>query len=96
MLKPLGSRALVKPLEADEKSAGGIILPEAAQERPREGKVVAVGTAGLYVDSQEEDESGVKAGDIVIYASFGGTEVKIEGEEYLIIDEDDILALRKD
>jgi chaperonin GroES len=94
MLKPLGSRALVKPLEAEEKSAGGIILPEAAQERPREGKVVAVGTAGLYVDEDEGGKSAVKKGDIVIYASFGGTELKIEGEDYLIVDEDDILAVR--
>jgi chaperonin GroES len=94
MLKPLGSRALVKPLEAEETSAGGIILPEAAQERPREGKVVAVGTAGLYVD-EESEKPGVKKGDIVIYASFGGTELKIEGEDYLLVDEDDILAVRE-
>jgi len=96
MLKPLGARAIVKPLEAQEKSAGGIILPETAQERPREGRVVAVGTAGLYVEDNEEGESAVKEGDIVIYASFGGTEVKIEGEEYLIVSEDDILAMREE
>ncbi len=94
MLKPLGNRALVKPLEAEEKSAGGIILPEAAQERPREGKVVAVGTDGIYAD--DEGESRVKEGDIVIYASFGGTEIKIDGEEYLILEENDILAVRND
>ena len=96
MLKPLGARAIVKPLEAEEKSAGGIILPETAQERPREGRVVAVGTAGLYVEDSDEGESAVKEGDIVIYASFGGTEVKIDGEEYLIINEDDILALHEE
>ncbi len=96
MLKPLGARAIVKPLEAEEKSAGGIILPETAQERPREGRVVAVGTAGLYVEDNEEGESAVNEGDIVIYASFGGTEVKIDGEEYLIISEDDILAMREE
>jgi len=95
MLKPLGARAIVKPLEAEEKSAGGIILPETAQERPREGRVVAVGTAGLYVEDSDEGESAVNEGDIVIYASFGGTEVKIDGEEYLIINEDDILALHE-
>ena len=94
MLKPLGARALVKPLEAEEKSAGGIILPEAAQERPREGRVVAVGDAGIYAD-EEEGKSAVKKGDIVIYASFGGTELKIDGEDHLIIDEDDILAVRE-
>ena len=96
MLKPLGARAIVKPLEAEEKSAGGIILPETAQERPREGRVVAVGTAGLYVEDSDEGESAVKEGDIVVYASFGGTEVKIDGEEYLIISEDDILAMREE
>jgi len=98
MLKPLGARALVKPLEAEEKSAGGIILPEAAQERPREGRVVAVGDAGIYADyaDEEEGKSAVKKGDIVIYASFGGTELKIDGEDHLIIDEDDILAVRED
>ena len=96
MLRPLGARAIVKPLEAEEKSAGGIILPETAQERPREGRVVAVGTAGLYIEDSEEGESAVNEGDIVIYASFGGTEVKIEGEDYLIISEDDILAMREE
>ncbi len=96
MLKPLGARAIVKPLEAEEKSAGGIILPETAQERPREGRVVAVGTAGLYVEDSDEGESAVKEGDIVVYASFGGTEVKIDGEEYLIVSEDDILAMREE
>ena len=96
MLKPLGARAIVKPLEAEEKSAGGIILPETAQERPREGRVIAVGTAGLYVEDSDEGESAVKEGDIVIYASFGGTEVKVDGEEYLIINEDDILALHEE
>jgi len=96
MLKPLGARAIVKPLEAEEKSAGGIILPETAQERPREGKVIAVGTAGLYVEDSDEGKSAVNEGDIVIYASFGGTEVKIDGEEYLIVSEDDILAMREE
>jgi len=95
MLKPLGARAIVKPLEAEQKSAGGIILPEAAQEAPREGTVVAVGTAGLYVGEDGEDGSAVKEGDIVIYASFGGTDVKIEGDDYLIINEEDILAVHE-
>jgi chaperonin GroES len=94
MLQPLGARVLVQRLEAEEKSAGGIILPEAAQERPREGKVVAVGP-GQLDDNGEPMGMSVKEGDIVIYASFGGTEVKIDGEEYLIINEDDILAVRE-
>ncbi len=94
MLKPLGSRVLVKPLEAEDTSAGGIILPEAAQERPREGKVVAIGSAGVYLD--DEDNSGVQEGDIVVYAAFGGTEIKIDGEDHLLLEEDDILAIRTD
>lgn len=94
MLKPLGARVLVQRLEAEEKSAGGIILPEAAQEAPREGKVIAVGPGELDENGKPMGVS-VKKGDIVIYASYGGTEVKIDGEEYLIINEDDILAVRE-
>jgi len=93
MLQPLGARVLVQRLEAEEKSSGGIILPEAAQERPREGKVIAVG-AGEMGDNGEPMGMSVAEGDVVIYASFGGTEVKIDGEEYLIINENDILAVR--
>lgn len=95
MLKPLGARVLVKPLEAEEKSAGGIILPEAAQERPREGKIVAVGPGELDESGKPKGMS-VKKGDIIIYASYGGTEIKMDGEEYLIINESDILAVRED
>ncbi|MEA3404029.1 MAG: co-chaperone GroES [Armatimonadota bacterium] len=94
MLKPLGERVLVKPLEAEEKSAGGIILPEAAQERPREGKVVATGPGEIDADGEPMGLS-VEEGDIVIYASFGGTEVQIDGEDYLIVNEEDILAVRE-
>ncbi len=94
MLQPLGARVLVQPLEAEETSAGGIILPEAAQERPREGKVIAAGP-GEIGDDGEPMGVAVDEGDIVIYASYGGTEVEIEGEEYLIITESDILAVRE-
>ncbi|MFW5867193.1 MAG: co-chaperone GroES [Armatimonadota bacterium] len=94
MLQPLGARVLVQRLEAEEKSSGGIILPEAAQERPREGKVIAVGPGEIGEDGETMGMS-VEEGDIVIYASFGGTEVKIDGEEYLIINENDILAVRE-
>ncbi|MGC9317980.1 MAG: co-chaperone GroES [Armatimonadota bacterium] len=94
MLKPLGERVLLKPLEAEEKSAGGIILPEAAQERPREGKVVATGPGEIDADGEPMGLS-VEEGDIVIYASFGGTEVQIDGEDYLIVNEEDILAVRE-
>ena len=94
MLQPLGARVLVKRLEAEEKSAGGIILPEAAQERPREGKVVAVGP-GKLDDNGERVAMSVKTDDIVFYYENGCTEIKMGGEEFLIIDEDDILAVRE-
>lgn len=94
MLKPLGARVLVKPLEAEDTSTGGIILPEAAQERPREGKIVAIGAAGVYLD--EDENSAIKKGDVVIYTSFGGMELKIDGEDHLLLEEDDILAVRAD
>ena len=94
MLKPLGARALVKPLEAEETSSGGIILPEAAQERPREGEVVAVGLGALNDDGEAMGMS-VEVGDIVIYSSYGGTELKIENEDYLLVNESDIIAVRE-
>ncbi|NLO04864.1 MAG: co-chaperone GroES [candidate division WS1 bacterium] len=94
MLQPLGARVLVKRLEAEDKSSGGIILPEAAQEKPREGTVVAVGP-GEVDDNGEPMGMSVKEGDVVIYASYGGTEIKIDGEEYLLINEDDLLAVRE-
>jgi chaperonin GroES len=93
MLQPLGARVLVKRLEAEDKSSGGIILPEAAQERPREGKSSRSAPASLTTTASRWDD--VEEGDIVIYASYGGTEIKIDGEEYLIINEDDILAVRE-
>ncbi len=94
MLKPLGARALVKPLDAEEKSSGGIILPEAAQERPREGEIVAVGPGALN-DEGERMAMDVAVGDIVIYSSYGGTELKVDGEDYLLVNESDIIAVRE-
>ena len=93
MLQPLNDRVLVKPLEAEEKSAGGIILPDTAQEKPREGKVVAVGE-GRRLDSGERQAMSVKVDDIVIYTTYGGTDVKVDGEDYLLIDEGSILAVK--
>jgi len=93
MLKPLGDRVLVEPLEAEEKSAGGIYLPEAAQEAPREGKVVAVGP-GKLLDNGERAPMSVKEGDIVVYTKYGGNEVKLGDKEYLIIDEGSLLAVK--
>jgi chaperonin GroES len=92
-LKPLGDRLVVEPIEQEETTAGGILLPETAKEKPQEGKVVAVGPGRL-------DENGnrvkmeVKEGDRVLYAKYAGTEIKLEGEDkVLILKESDILAL---
>ncbi|MEN6547218.1 MAG: co-chaperone GroES [Armatimonadia bacterium] len=93
MLQPLGDRVLVKPLEAEEKTAGGIILPEAAQEKPREGEVIAVGPGKLN-DKGERKVLGVKVGDKVVYSEYGGTEISYEGTDYLLIDESSILAIK--
>jgi chaperonin GroES len=94
MLKPLGDRVLVEPLEAEEKSAGGIYLPEAAQEAPREGKVVAVGD-GRVLDNGQRVELSVKVGDVVVYTKYGGNEVRVGDKEYLIIDEGSLLAVKE-
>lgn len=93
MLQPLGDRVLVEPLEAEEKSAGGIYLPEAAQETPREGKVLAVGP-GKVLENGQRVEVGVKVGDIVVYTKYGGNEVRVGDKEYLIIDEGSLLAVK--
>jgi chaperonin GroES len=92
MLTPLQDRVLVKRIEADEKTAGGIIIPDTAKEKPQEGEVVAVGP-GKRLDSGSVQEMGVKAGDRILFSKYGGTEVKIDGQEYLIMREDDILGV---
>ncbi len=94
MLQPLGDRVVLKPLQAEEKSAGGIILPENAQERPREGEVIAVGP-GKVNDNGERLPMTVKVGDIVVYSDYSGTEVRYEGEDYLLVDEGNILAVKE-
>jgi chaperonin GroES len=93
MLKPLGGRVLVKPSAGEQKSSGGIILPDSAQKRPQEGKVIAVGE-GKLSDTGELIPVPVKVGDIVVYPEYGGTEVKIDDVEYLLIDSDSVLAVR--
>lgn len=94
MIQPLGSRVLVKPLSAEGTSEGGIILPDSAQKKPQEGKVIAVGT-GHIMDDGSVRELQVKTGDVVIYPEYGGTEIKISGEEHLLIEEDSILAIKE-
>ncbi len=90
-IKPMDDRILVEPLEAEEKTAGGIVLPDSAKEKPQQGKVVAVGP-GKRLDNGERAEVCVKKGDVVLYAKYGGTEVEHDGKEYLIMKENDVLA----
>ena len=91
-IKPLGDRLLVKQLEPEEKSKGGIILPDTAKEKPKEGKVEAVGQGKMLDDGKIQPLS-VKAGDHILFSSYAGTEVKIDEEEYLIMKEEDVLAI---
>ncbi|MCM8780425.1 MAG: co-chaperone GroES [Candidatus Omnitrophica bacterium] len=94
-ITPLGDRILVKPLEAEEKTKGGIILPDTAKEKPQEGKVVAVGKGKLLEDGKIQPLE-VKVGDRILYGKYSGTEIKLDGEEHLIIREEDVLAIVSD
>jgi len=91
-LKPLADRVVVKVIEAEEKTKGGIVLPDTAKERPQQGEVLAVGP-GRRLDDGTLVAPEVKVGDKVLFSKFGGIEVKLEGEEYLILREDDILGV---
>ena len=91
-IRPLNDRLLVKRLEEEEKTAGGIIIPDSAKEKPAEGEVVAVGP-GKQNDKGERNTLQVEAGHKVLFSKYGGTDVKIEGVDYLIMREDDILAV---
>ena len=91
-IRPLGDKVVVKPSEAEEKSAGGIILPDAAKQKPQEGTIVAVGT-GRLLDNGERHQLTVKVGDKVVYSKYGGTEFKLEGATVVILDEDQIYAV---
>ena len=91
-VKPLGDRVLVHPIEEKEVKKGGIIIPDTAKEKPQEGKVVALGT-GKIEDNGKKVEFTVKKGDTVLISKYGGTEIKIDGETYLIMREDDILGI---
>lgn len=91
-IRPLGDKILVKRMEAEEKTAGGIVLPDTAKEKPKRGIVQAVGD-GKLLDSGERSQLQVAKGNQVIFSSYSGTEIKVDAEEYLIIDEGDILAI---
>ena len=91
-VKPLDDRVLVKQSEAEEVSAGGIVLPDAAQEKPQRGKVVAPGP-GKLLDTGKRGKMSLKKGDEVFYGKYAGAEVKIDGEDYVILRETDVLAV---
>ncbi|AKX94967.1 co-chaperone GroES [Neomoorella thermoacetica] len=90
--QPLGDRVLIKPLEAEEKTAAGIVLPDTAKEKPQQGEVIAVGP-GRLLDNGERVKMEVKAGDRVLYARYAGTELKQGDTKYLVLSERDILAV---
>ncbi len=91
-IRPLNDRVLVKRLEEEEKTKGGIIIPDSAKEKPAEGEVVAVGP-GKLDDKGKRVPVELKAGDRVLFSKYGGTDVKLDGEDYLIMREDDILGV---
>ncbi len=90
-LQPLADRLVVKPIEAEEKTKAGIYLPDTAKEKPQEGEVIAVGP-GRLSDDGKRIAMDIKVGDIVIYAKYGGTEIKVDDVEYMILRESDVLA----
>lgn len=93
-LQPLADRVIVKALEAEEKTRGGIVIPDTAKEKPQEGKIMAVGK-GKVAEDGKVIALELKVGDRVLYGKYSGTEITVEGEEYLIMKEDDILAIVK-
>ncbi len=91
-VKPIGDRVLVKPAKEEEAKKGGIIIPDTAKEKSQEGKVIAIGT-GKIDDNGKKVPFNVKIGDRVLISKYGGTEIKIDGEEYQVLREDDILGI---
>ena len=92
VIKPLGDRVVVKRIEEEPKTKGGIVLPDTAKEKPQKGKVIAVGT-GRVLENGQRVPLEVKEGDIVVFAKYGGTEIESDGEEYVILSERDLLAV---
>ena len=91
-IKPLADKVLVQRIEAEAKTAGGIVLPDTAKEKPQRGKVVAVGEGKVLDDGSRRDMQ-IRTGDEVLFTSYAGTDIKIDGAEYLIMDESDIMAV---
>lgn len=94
-VQPLDDRILIKPLDAEEKTAGGIVLPDTAKEKPQRGTVIATGP-GKLLDSGKRSELSVKAGDTVLFGKYAGTEIKIDGTEHQIMRESEILGVIED
>jgi chaperonin GroES len=94
-IRPLQDRVLIKRIAEEEKTKGGIIIPDAAKEKPQEGKVIAVGD-GKTLDNGTKAPLTVKVGDKILFGKYSGTEIKVDGEEHLILREDDILAIEED
>ncbi|WP_450097545.1 co-chaperone GroES [Spongiactinospora rosea] len=92
-VKPLGDRIVVQPLEAEQTTASGLVIPDTAKEKPQEGKVLAVGLGNWDEDGEKRIPLDVKEGDVVLYSKYGGTEVKYGGEEYLVLSARDVLAI---
>ncbi len=95
MLRPLADRIVVKPAAQEEVTKGGIVLPDTARKKPREGEVIAVGPGKLLENGQRAPME-VAVGDVVVYAEYGGTEITIEDEDYVILDESSVLAVNPD
>ena len=91
-IRPLGDKVLVQRVEAESKTAGGIVLPDTAKEKPQRGKVISVGE-GKTLDDGSRRQMQVKKGDTILFTSYAGTEIKIDGKEYLIMSESDIMAV---
>ncbi len=91
-IRPLADKVLVERVEAESKTAGGIVLPDTAKEKPQRGKVVSVGEGKMLEDGTRREVQ-VKKGDLVLFTSYAGTEIKVDGKEYLIMDESDIMAV---
>ena len=91
-IRPLGDKVIVQRLEAEAKTAGGIVLPDSAKEKPKRGKILSVGD-GKQLDDGSRAAMTVKKGQEVLFTSYAGTEVKVDGKEYIIMDESDILAI---
>ncbi len=91
-IRPLGEKVLIKRADAEEVTRGGIVLPDSAREKPRRGTILAIGD-GKVLDDGTRAEFQVKKDDVVLFSSYGGTEIKVDGEEYMLMDESDVLAI---